>query len=114
MRWSRSLFALAILGVSGPALAEQGNDAPGVTVLRGESAPPPPAPPVIVQPVVVPEFVYVPTNSYPAYPFYYPGFFIQSRRFVGEQFPTTGVMRPPTTPASDLSALRPVMGGSRR
>jgi len=41
MRCSPLLLAVAILAASGPALAEQGNDAPGVTVLRGASAPPP-------------------------------------------------------------------------
>ena len=84
MRWSRSLSALAILGISGPAFAEQGTDAPGVTVLRGASAPPVVSPPPAVEQTVVhPEIVYVPTY-YPAYSFY-PGYFVQSRRFMHQQ-----------------------------
>ncbi|SRR5258708_7791338 len=115
MRWSRPLFALAILGVSGPALAEQGNDAPVVTVLRGASAPPTadPPPPVVVQTVVYPQVVYVPTY-YPAYSFYDPGFFIRSRQLVRHQFSTPGLMQPLTAPLSGLSALRPVGSGGRR
>jgi hypothetical protein len=96
MRWSRSLCALVMLGVSGPALAEQGNDAPAVTVLRGASAPPPVVstppvaaaePQVVVQTVVYPEVVYVPTY-YPAYTFY-PGYFIQPRHVIRQPQPMT-------------------------
>jgi hypothetical protein len=91
MRCSPLLLAVAILAASGPALAEQGNDAPGVTVLRGASAPPPvPAAEsqVVVQTVVYPEIVYVPAY-YPAYSVY-PGYVIQPRRFMHQQVSVTG------------------------
>jgi hypothetical protein len=83
------LLALALLlaTVASPALAESADAS--VTVLRGASAPPPPAdpaPPVVVQTtVVVPEIVYVPTYYYPAYAFF-PGSFIQTRQFMHQPF----------------------------
>ena len=72
-----SNFLLVSIGLLAalPALAESATDAPAVVVLRGSSAPPPPAPPqVVVQTVVYPEIVYVPTY-YPAYSFYLPRVF---------------------------------------
>jgi len=76
-------LTLLLLATASPALAESADTS--VTVLRGASAPPPP---VVVQTVVVPEIVYVPTY-YPAYAFY-PGYFVQGRRFVPQQFSTMG------------------------
>jgi hypothetical protein len=83
---------LLLLAAAFPAFAESGDAS--VTVLRGASAPPPadPPQPVVVQTVVYPQIVYMPTY-YPGYAFYYPGFFIQPRRFVHQQFSTTGMMR---------------------
>ena len=82
-------LALLLAAVASPALAESADAS--VTVLRGASAPPPPAPPqVVVQTVVVPEVVYVPTY-YPAYAFYYPNFFVQPRQFGHQQFSTMGL-----------------------
>jgi len=87
MRLWQLLLALPVLCVSGPAFAEAG-EAP--LVLRGSSAPPPPSPPqVVVQTVVYPEIVYVPTY-YPAYSFY-PGYFIQPQRLMGHQLSATGM-----------------------
>jgi hypothetical protein len=89
MRLWRLLLALPALGVSSPAFAEVG-EAP--LVLRGSGAPPPPSPPqVVVQTVVYPEIVYVPTY-YPAYAFY-PAYFVQSQRFMGRPFPATATPR---------------------
>jgi hypothetical protein len=83
MRLWRLLPALA---VPGRAFAEAG-EVP--LVLRGSSAPPPPsAPQIVVQTVVYPEIVYVPTY-YPAYSFY-PAYFVQPQRFVRHQSPATG------------------------
>ena len=82
-----SVLTLLLLAAASPALAQSADGS--VTVLRGASAPPPPAPPpVIERTVMVPEIVYVPTY-YSAYAFY-PGYFIQTRQFVHQQFSTMG------------------------
>jgi hypothetical protein len=87
-----SNFLLVSIGLLAalPALAESATDAPAVVVLRGSSAPTPPEPPqVVVQTVVYPEIVYVPTY-YPAYSFY-PAYFVQPQRFMRHQSQATGM-----------------------
>ena len=94
MRPTGVLLLLIGLALARPAIAEPGNDAPPVTVLRGASAPPaaaPSPPPVVVQTVVYPEVVYVPTYYYPAYLFYYPGYFVQPRQFARQQASATAL-----------------------
>jgi hypothetical protein len=78
------VLSLALVGAA-PALADD------VTILRGASAPPPAAapPPLVVQTVVVPEVVYVPTY-YPAFGFF-PGYFVQDRRFFRPQMSVSGL-----------------------
>jgi hypothetical protein len=57
---------LALIGIASPALADEPTPATSVVVLRGSSAPPtswyepPPEPKVIVQPVYVPTYYYLP------------------------------------------------------
>jgi hypothetical protein len=80
-------FLLLSIGIvaATPALAETANDAPAVAVLRGSSAPPPQ---VIVQTVVYPEIVYVPTY-YPAYSLY-PAYLVQfPQHRLRQQLPMT-------------------------
>jgi hypothetical protein len=90
MRLSSVLLLSIGMVAATPALAESATDAPAVVVLRGSSEPPPASPPpVIMQTVVYPEFVYVPTY-YPAYSFY-PAYFVQTQRFKRPQSLTTGM-----------------------
>lgn len=93
----RSVFLSSFVALVGalPALADD------VTVLRGVSAPPPPAPApptVVVQTVVYPGIVYAPAY-YPAYTLY-PGYFIQPQHMTRHRQSTpvqpafTGPLRP--------------------
>jgi hypothetical protein len=61
----RLVFCLALIVPGGPALGQTADQAQGVTILRGSSAPPPPPSPSAPMTVIEREVVHVP--AYPAY-----------------------------------------------
>jgi hypothetical protein len=81
MRYGSLLLATAALCAAGSAFAETSADASGVTILRGASAPPPPAsdPPVEL---TAPDPIQYPPVAYPYDFFYPPEFFLVLPRHI--------------------------------